>query len=140
MLPEAEVHGVHDCRPEPRCECGAEAAVRGKPVRHQGFDIPPAAADVLDYRLCSGVCAGCGRHHRAALPAGVPSGHIGPRALVLIGVLAIRFHFTQLKIRDVLALMMGLDISVGAISQAHGKAAQSVRVFRASPSNASKGV
>lgn len=126
MLPEAEVNGVHDCRPEPLCECGAEVTVRGKPVRHQVFDIPPAAADVQEYRLYSGVCAGCGKSHRAALPRGVPSGQIGPRALALIGVLATRFHLTQFKIRDVLAHMMGLDFSVGAISQAHGKVAQAL--------------
>ena len=72
------------------------------------------------------MCTGCGKPHRAALPEGVPTGQIGPRALALIGVLATRFHLTQFKIRDLLAHMMGLDFSVGAISQAHGKVAQAL--------------
>jgi transposase len=123
LLPEAEVNGVHDCRPAPRCECGAAVAVQGKPIRHQVFDTPPARVDVQEYRLYSGVCRGCGKPQRAVLPSGVPTGQIGPRALALIGVLGTRYHLTQFKIRDLLAQMTGLDFSVGAISQAHGKVA-----------------
>lgn len=123
LLPASEVNGVHDCPPPAQCGCGSAVAVRGKPVRHQVFDIPPVAADVQEYRLYQGVCRGCGKPHRAALPPGVPSGQIGPRALALIGVLATRHHLTQFKIRDLLAHMMGLNFSVGAISQAHGKVA-----------------
>ena len=127
LLPEVQVDGVHDCQPQPVCECGAEVSVRGKPLRHQVCVIPAAAAAGQDYRLYSGVSTGCGKAHRAALPPGVPSGQIGPRALALIGVLATKFHLTQFKIRDLLAQMVGLDFSVGAISQAHGKVAQALK-------------
>ena len=126
MLPEAEVDGVHDCPPPPVCECGGAVAAVGEPLRHQVFDIPPVRAEVQEYRLYSGVCLACRRSHRAPLPQGVPSGQIGPRALALIGVLGSRFHLTQFKIRDLLAQMMGLDFSVGAISQAHGKVARAL--------------
>jgi threonine synthase len=77
-------------------------------------------------RLFSGRCAQCGRIHRAALPPGVPRGQIGPRALAFIGVLGTHYHLTQFKIRDLLARMMGVDFSVGAISQAQGKLAQAL--------------
>lgn len=123
LLPQAEVDGVHDCTPAALCACGGAVNVQGKPVRHQVFDIPPVAPVVQEYRLYSGVCAQCGLGHRAALPPGVPSGQIGARALALVGVLGTRFHLTQGKIRDLLAQMLGLDFSVGAISQAHGKVA-----------------
>jgi transposase len=127
LLAEAEVDAVHDFTPVEVCECGGSVAVQGKPVRHQVFDIPPVAAEVQEYRLYSGVCARCNRGHRAALPAGVPGGQIGPRALALIGVLGTRFHLTQFKIRDLLAQTLGLDFSVGAISQAHGKVAAALK-------------
>lgn len=78
LLDEQELNGVHDCLPEPQCECADQVHVRGKPVPHQVFDIPAVKADVQEYRLYSGVCAGCGKAHRAVLPAGVPSGQIGP--------------------------------------------------------------
>lgn len=127
LLPQAEVDGVHDCVPAALCACGGAVNVQGKPVRHQVFDIPPVAAVVQEYRLHSGVCAQCGLGHRAALPPGVPSGQIGARALALVGVLGTRFHLTQGKIRDLLAQMLGLDFSLGAISQAHGKVAAALQ-------------
>jgi len=127
LLAEAEVASVHDCLPPPVCECGGAVAAHGKPSRHQVFDIPPVVAEVREYRVFGGVCAGCGRVHRAVLPPGVPTGQIGPRALALIGVLGTRYHLTQFKIRDLLAQTMGLDFSVGTISQAHGKVAAALK-------------
>jgi transposase len=68
-----------------------------------------------------------GQAHRAALPAGVPGGQIGPRALALIGVLGTEYHLTQFKIRNLLASLMGVDFSVGSISAAHGKVAAALK-------------
>ena len=127
LVPEAEVNDVQDCTPAAVCDCGGAVNVQGKPLRHQVFDIPPMQLEVLEYRLYSGVCAQCGRGHRAPLPQGVPSGQIGPRALALVGVLGTRFHLTQGKIRDLLAQMVGLNFSIGAISQAHGKVAAALK-------------
>lgn len=128
LLPEDKVDQVHECPPPHTCPCGGTVTARGKPVRHQVFDIPPVVVpQVQEYRLYSGVCAACGREHRSALPPGVPSGQIGPRALALVGVLGTRYHLTQFKIRDLLAQMMGVDFSVGAISQAHGKVAAALK-------------
>jgi len=92
LLPVAEVDAVHDCPPKPVCDCGGVVGVCGKPLRHQVFDVPAqVVAEVQEYRLYGGVCSNCGREHRAALPPGVPSGQIGPRALALIGVLGTRY-------------------------------------------------
>jgi transposase len=127
VLDEVEVDQVIDCKPADVCECGGEVGLLGDdPLRHQVFDIPPIKAEVKEYRRYAGRCAGCGKSHRAALPAGVPSGQIGPRALALIGTLGTHYHLTQLKVRDLLARVMGVDFSIGAISQAHGKVAQAL--------------
>ncbi len=45
-----------------------------------------------------------------------------------MGTLRTHYQLTPLKIRDLLARMMGVDFSVGAISQAHGKVAQALTV------------
>ena len=126
MLDEGQVDQVIDCAPPDVCECGAAVVAGGEPLRHQVFDVPPVRAVVNEYRLYAGCCTGCGKKHRARLPAGVPNGQIGPRALALIGSLGTRYHLTQLKIRDLLAEVAGVDFSVGAISQAHGKLAQAL--------------
>jgi transposase len=121
-----EVDQIIDCPPSDVCECGASVLAGSEPLRHQVFDVPPVRAGVNEYRLFSGCCTGCGKKHRAPLPAGVPTGQIGPRALALIGALGTRYHLTQFKIRDLLAQVTGVDFSVGAISQAHGKLSQAL--------------
>jgi len=127
LLDESQVDRIIDCPTAEVCDCGAAVeALTDEPIRHQVFDVPPVKAQVHEYRRYAGLCTGCGKAHRAALPAGVPSGQIGPRALALVGTLGTHYHLTQFKIRDLLARLLGVDFSVGAISQAHGKVAQAL--------------
>ncbi len=127
LLPESQVDRVQDCKPPERCACGGTVEVTGQARRHQVFDLPPVIKPVVsEYRLYTGVCRGCRRAHAAQLPAGVPSGQIGPRALGLVGMLGTRFQMPQMKIRDLMAQLLGIDFSVGAISQAQGKLAQAL--------------
>jgi transposase len=84
-----------------------QVEVADAPQRHQVFEVPPMRAQVDEYRLYSGRCAGCGKAHSGVLPAGVPKGQLGPRALSLVGVLGTRYHLTQRKIRNLLDQLMG---------------------------------
>jgi len=128
LLDASQIDHIFDCKPVEVCDCGAAVQVLpDEPVRHQVFDVPPVKAQVDEYRRYAGCCLGCGKTHRAALPAGVPSGQIGPHALALIRTMGTHYHLTRFKIRDLLARLMGVDFSVGAISQAHGKVAQALK-------------
>jgi transposase len=127
MLDESEVDRLVDCKPAAVCECGGQVELTDKPQRHQVFEVPVLRAQVEEYRLYKGRCAGCGKLHAGELPTGVPTGQLGPRALSLVGVLGTRYHLTQRKIRNLLDQLMGLSFSVGAISQAHGKVAQALK-------------
>ena len=131
LVDEAQVDQVIDCAAPAVCECGAPVVPAGEPVRHQVFEIPVVRAQVSEYRLHGGCCTACGKARRGVLPPGVPSGQLGPRALALIGVLGTRYHLTQGKVRDLLAQVLGLDFSVGAVSQAHGKVALAAPVLEA---------
>ena len=126
-LPVEQVSTVHECRPPEVCECGGPIKA-GKPLRHQVWDVPAQIRpEVQEYRLYQGVCQHCGKTHASTLPAGVPRSQIGPRALALVGLLGTQYHLTQPKIRDLLAQTMGLDFSVGAISQAHARVSQALQ-------------
>lgn len=126
-LAESEVDVIHECPPPAVCECGGPVAA-GRPMRHQVFDVPAqVVAEVQEYRLYNGVCGHCRKTHASVLPAGVPRGQIGPRALALVGLLGTAYHLTQPKIRDLLAQVLGVRFSVGAISQAHGLVAQALK-------------
>ena len=128
LLPEGEVDRIVECPTAAVCDCGGAVEVDAEAVRHQVFDVPPVRARVEEYRLHAGRCTACGKPHRGRLPAGVPSGQIGPRALALVGVLGTRYHLTQGKTRELLAQILGLDFSLGAISQAQGKVARALAV------------
>ncbi len=127
LVDESQVDRVVDCKPQSVCACGGRVELTDQPQRHQVFDVPPMRAQIDEYRLYSGRCVGCGKAHAGALPVGVPKGQFGPRALALVGVLGTRYHLTQRKIRNLLDQLMGLNFSVGAISQAHGKVAGALK-------------
>lgn len=127
MLAAEQVGQIHECRPPEVCECGGPVTA-GRPIRHQVVDVPePVQAEVQEYRLYHGVCEHCRKIHSSALPPGVPRGQIGPRALALVGWLGTQCHLTQGKIRDLLARLLGVNFSVGAISQAQGQVAQALK-------------
>ena len=128
MLPSDQVDQQVVCQPEPRCtQCQGDVAVdEDKAIRHQVFDLPPITPHVTQYLRLRGVCSGCGHKQHAALPSGVPSGQLGPRALALVGTLSGQFHLTQGKIQRLLGQVMGLKFSIGTISMAHGHVAQAL--------------
>lgn len=128
MVPESEVSQRIECMPPAQCDaCGASVQPDGdKPMRHQVFELPEVKPIVSEYVRLRGICSGCGRKHHAALPAGVPSGQLGPRALALVGTLAGQFHLTQRKVQAVLSHIMGIHFSLGAVSQAHGLVSQAL--------------
>lgn len=130
MLPQDEVHQVVVCEVPPHCDCGGAIqadASQDSAMRHQVFELPQIQPIVTDYVRLRGVCTACGRKHHAPLPVGVPSGQLGPKALALVGTLASQFHLTQRKVQAVLAHIMGMRFSLGAISQAHGLVAQGLQ-------------
>lgn len=128
MVPSDQVDQQVLCLPEPQCAlCQGDVAVHeDKAIRHQVFDLPPITPQVTEYLRLRGVCSGCGHKHHAALPTGVPSGQLGPRALALVGTLSGQFHLTQGKTQRLLAQVMGLKFSIGTISMAHGHVAQAL--------------
>lgn len=126
MVPTEQTQAQVICPPPRECPaCGAAVqADPDKPIRHQVFELPHIEPLITEYVRLRGVCSGCGRKHHGALPAGVPSGQLGARALALVGTLAGQFHLTQRKVQAVLSHVMGIRFSLGAVSQAHGLVAQ----------------
>ena len=128
MVDESQVDQFIDCPPASVCECGGTVVVSSAaPQRHQVFDVPMVRAHVDEYRLYGGRCQGCGKVHAGELPVGVPRGQLGPKVLSLIGLLGTRFHLSQRKIRHLLDQVLGVNFSVGAISQGQGKVAEALK-------------
>ena len=122
MAPEA-LDASHDYLSNAVCGCGDEVVIDDEPrCRHQVFDLPEVAATVVEHRLYSGTCSGCGRRHAAQTPTSVPSGQMGPGLIACIAVLSGRRHLSARKIQTYLVEHWDLRFSVGAISEAQGRA------------------
>jgi transposase len=126
MVPETDLSAIVECPPPATCACGGAIQASHHPWRHQVFELPRIVPEITEYRCYTGRCRDCGQRYPGQLPAGVPTGQLGPRALGLVGILAGRFHLTQDKIRIFLDELMGIRFSLGCVSQAHGKVAQAL--------------
>src|SRR5215217_2473810 len=80
LKPAEEVDRVVDLRPERCARCGRR--LRGddaQAARHQVTEIPPARAEVIEYRRHTLCCEGCGAKTAAEWGEEVPEGSFGAR-------------------------------------------------------------
>lgn len=122
LFDEHELDAIHDHYPSGSCGCGGDVRINDEPVRHQVFDVPPIRGVAAEHRLHRGRCCGCGKRHVGALPPGVPSGQMGPGLVALISVLSGQYHLSTRKIQRLLGEILGIGFSLGAVSEAQGKA------------------
>jgi len=124
LIPEDKVTAVHDYYPK-RCKCGRRLRqdAAGEPLRHQVVELPEIEPRVDEYRLHAVQCE-CGRVTRAALPSGVATGMVGPRLNALIGLLTGCYRISRRQAVSLLDDVLGVHISLGALSQAEGKLAE----------------
>jgi transposase len=120
LLPANEVDSIKDCHPPHcrRCARGLPERVDADPVRHQVWDLPEIEPIVNEYRLHHATCEICGETTCATLPEGVPQGAFGPGVLSLASTLVADGHMSRRKVVGVLDDVFGLDISLGALSEA----------------------
>jgi transposase len=124
LVPPDRVRQVIECKP-PSCRgCGLD--LHGddpEPRRHQIAEIPPIEPTVDEYRLHRLVCSHCGTSTCATLPPGIPTGAFGPRLRAILSVLAGAYRLGKRPIRQLVADLLGLSISLGMISRLERQAA-----------------
>lgn len=101
--------------------CGHDLAVTAGPADppdwcHQVAELLPVTVEVTAHHLAARTCAGCGHTTRAAWPAGVPHGLVGPRLAVTIALLTGRYRLSKREAAAVLADLFGVSLAVGTIS------------------------
>jgi transposase len=116
LVPVEEVKESFDITPDV-CSC-CELPLTGidaEPYRHQVTEIPPAVAEVSEYRLHTLTCQGCGAETRAELPAGVPQGAFGPRLQAMVSLASGHYHLSKRKTKDLMADFFQADVGLGSI-------------------------
>ena len=123
FLPELCVDKVHRYFPPTHCSCGGEIQIDRKPTcRHQVFDLPIVQSWVDEHQIYAGRCPHCQRQSFARLPDFVPCGQMGPGLMAWIVMMSGQFHLSTRKIQRLLQEQWQLNFSIGAISEAQGKA------------------
>jgi len=123
LLPEDKVDHFKHYFPHARCHCGGDLKIDDQPAyRHQVFDLPEVRYTVTEHQVHSGCCRTCGKKQTAHWPDSVPSGQMDAGLISTITLLSGQFHLSIRQIQRFLSEQWPLDFSIGAISQAQGKA------------------
>jgi transposase len=123
LLDESEVDDIKRHFPQTHCGCGGAVHVGADPrFRHQVFDLPEIKFTVTEHQVFDGICDTCHQEHEGRWPDSIPSGQLGPTLIAWIVMMSSSFHLSIRQIQQLLAEQWQLQFSVGAISEAQGKA------------------
>ena len=117
VRPGIPVTEEHDVKPKQCGQCEQELnGADPEPYRHQVTEIPPAVAEVTEYRLHTLTCAVCGTETRAELPEGVPAGAFGPRLQGMVSLLSGGYHLSKRDSQAIMADFFLVDMGLGSVS------------------------
>jgi len=126
LVPLEQVKASHDLKPEICRGCGQTLTGEDpRPYRHQVTEIPPAIAEVTEYRFHTLTCP-CGIETRAELLPGVPRGAFGPRLQAMISLLSGRYHLSKRDTVDVMTDFFQVEVSLGSISRLEQRTSQAI--------------
>ncbi len=115
--------------------CGSTLPADGPPariVRRQVFDIPAITVRVVEHRLVSRRCGGCGALTAAAGPAGVTAPvSYGPHAAAIAVYLVLGQHLPVERTASLLAEVFGTPMATGTVAAWTVRAAAGLAPFTA---------
>jgi transposase len=95
------------------------------PERHQVFELPKIEPRVTEYQIHTLPCA-CGAQTRGELPAGVPHKTFGPNLTALVCWLSGKFRLSKRAIVELLADLLGTEVSLGAVCNMEREASEAL--------------
>jgi transposase len=128
LVPAERVDEVVVLRPD-RCACCGEdlpTAGDAEPDRHQVVEVPEIRGHVTEYEIARVRCPSCGKVNRRALPEGVSWSPFGPRLVGLVGLLTGAYRMSKRRAAGLLADVLGIRISLGALSQCEHRLSQAL--------------
>ena len=97
------------------------------PIRHQHTDLPPVEPYTTEWRRHACICGKCGHQTRAAYDESViPSSPFGPRLMAIMAMLTGIYHLSRRKAVDLLGDVLGVTVSLGALSTVEGRVSNAV--------------
>jgi transposase len=127
LKPRAEIDHIVELRPVSCAQCGQLLLGHvPHPERHQVSEVPPAKAEVTEYRRHTLCCLACGTKNPAPWPAEIPRGNFGPPAQAIISYLTGRLGTSHRDVAEVMEVLHGLRISPGSVSAMQRQVSQAL--------------
>jgi transposase len=97
------------------------------PTRYQQTEVPPIRPHTTEHRRHAVSCVHCGYRTRAAFDEDViPASPFGPRLMALIALFTGVYHLSRRKAQQLLNDVLGVRISLGAISAVETRGSEAV--------------
>ena len=129
LLPPERVDEVVDVFPAACSGCAASLAEKADcdPRRHQHVDLENNAAHVTEIRRHEILCELCGQRTRASFEeAKVPASPFGPNLVAAVAMLTGVFHLSRRMAKRLLSELLGVEVSLGAVSAMEARASQAL--------------
>jgi transposase len=92
-----------------------------EPTWHQVAELPPVAAEVVEYQGHYRTCPGCGALSHAPVPAGLKAHSVGPRLAAALAYLAGCHHVSKRGLEEIAAALFGVPLALGTVSRLEGQ-------------------
>jgi transposase len=129
LVPEAQVNEVVDLYPA-ECESCWKALPEtpdANAKRYQLTEIPPILPHTTEVRRHAVACS-CGHKTRAAYDENlIPASPFGPRLMGMVALLTGVYHVSRRKAATLLSDLVGVPISLGAISAVEARVSDAVK-------------
>jgi len=127
LLPPEQVDRIVDLFPDECENCWAPLPRTEDPnaTRYQTTELPPVRPETTEYRRHSVTC-GCGYTTCAKVEGVVPTSPFGPRLMSLVALFTGVYHLSRRQTASVLQDVLGVRISVGAISAVEARVSDAV--------------
>ena len=127
LKPAEEGDRVVELRPERCARCGRPLhGDDAQPKRHQVTEIPPARAEVIEYRRHTVCCERCGAQTPAAWSEEVPEGSFGARLQAVVAYCTGRLGLSHRDCLEALAVLHGVRMSLGTVAAIERQVSQAL--------------
>jgi transposase len=129
LLPESKVNKFVDLFPK-ECESCWKPLPHvpdPAPKRHQQTEVPPIEPFTTEWRRHEVTCPCCQYRTRAPYMAEIPASPFGPRLMAIVALLTGVYHLGRRRAVDLLADVVGVRISLGALSAVEARVSEAVQ-------------
>jgi transposase len=129
LVPADKVDAVVNLFPSECENCWERLAETpdAKAKRYQTTEIPPLKPHTTEVRRHAVTCGGCGFRTRAAYDESkIPASPFGPRLMAMVALLTGVYHLSRRKTVQLLSDIVGLPISLGAVSSVEARVSDAI--------------